>query len=36
LAFSRQAVIGGFGIRDDWLGDGVHEEGWYAKELSSR
>lgn len=22
------AVTGGFGVRDDWLGDGVHHEGW--------
>lgn len=22
------AVTGGFGIRDNWLGDGVHAEGW--------
>lgn len=24
----KVAVTGGFGIRDNWLGDGVHEEGW--------
>ncbi len=22
------AVTGGLGVRDDWLGDGVHDEGW--------
>ena len=24
----RTAVTGGFGVRDDWLGDGVHQESW--------
>lgn len=24
----KVAVTGGFGIRDNWLGDGVHQEGW--------
>jgi len=24
----RVAFTGGFGIRDEWLGDGVHAEGW--------
>jgi cardiolipin synthase len=24
----RVAFTGGFGIRDDWMGDGVHDEGW--------
>jgi cardiolipin synthase len=24
----KTAFTGGFGIRDNWLGDGVHEEGW--------
>ncbi len=24
----KVAITGGFGIRDNWLGDGVHAEGW--------
>lgn len=24
----KLAVTGGFGVRDDWLGDGVHNDGW--------
>ena len=24
----RVGFVGGFGMRDDWLGDGVHGEGW--------
>jgi cardiolipin synthase len=24
----RSAIAGGFGVRDNWLGDGVHEESW--------
>ncbi|MBC7976582.1 MAG: Cardiolipin synthetase [Myxococcales bacterium] len=24
----RRAIVGGFGVRDNWLGDGVHGEGW--------
>lgn len=24
----KLAFTGGFGVRDDWLGDGVHDEGW--------
>ena len=24
----RVAITGGFGIRDNWLGDGVHDDGW--------
>lgn len=24
----RRAITGGFGIRDDWLGDGVHQDSW--------
>lgn len=24
----RTAITGGFGVRDNWLGDGVHQESW--------
>jgi len=24
----KVAITGGFGIRDNWLGDGVHDDGW--------
>lgn len=24
----KLAITGGFGVRDDWLGDGVHDDGW--------
>lgn len=24
----KRAIVGGFGIRDNWLGDGVHDEKW--------
>ena len=24
----RSAITGGFGVRDNWLGDGIHEESW--------
>ncbi|HEX6763813.1 MAG TPA: phospholipase D-like domain-containing protein [Polyangiaceae bacterium] len=24
----RSAIVGGFGVRDNWLGDGVHQDSW--------
>lgn len=24
----RLAITGGFGVRDNWLGDGIHQDGW--------
>ena len=24
----KVAITGGFGVRDDWLGDGLHDGGW--------